>query len=139
MKGFTICVLSVADVFIDLVFVHIRRSAFMATIKHSKKSIFNANFRMLFLLIEAYISSPSYSKSYFDCASLPGLTRKQLEICKRSKFTMRIIANELKNITEVCKEQFANERWNCPLNHELGIMPSKGWTTFDYFIKIAYF
>ncbi|KAI6176352.1 Protein Wnt-4 [Aphelenchoides bicaudatus] len=81
-------------------------------------------FRMFFALADAYISS-SYQKSYFDCNSLPGLTRKQLEICKRNKFTMSIIFNELKNISEVCKEQFMNEKWNCPLNHHLGIMPSK--------------
>lgn len=49
-----------------------------------------------------------------------------MEICKRNRLAMRIVADELDNIANVCKELFETEKWNCPINHGFGIVSSKG-------------
>ncbi|CAD5227783.1 unnamed protein product [Bursaphelenchus xylophilus] len=65
-------------------------------------------------------SAPLPSSHYFDCNSLPGLSKKQLELCKHNPSAMRAVANGLKDAVDECQTQFSNEKWNCSAKHGFG-------------------
>ncbi|KAI6227305.1 Protein Wnt-4 [Aphelenchoides fujianensis] len=53
------------------------------------------------------------ASNYFDCRLLPGLSRKQHEICKHNRHAVRAAASGLREAIDECKLQFASEKWNC--------------------------
>ncbi|CAD5221966.1 unnamed protein product [Bursaphelenchus okinawaensis] len=65
-------------------------------------------------------ATPLPSALYFDCNSLPGLSKKQLELCKHNPSAMRAVATGLKDAVNECQTQFSNEKWNCSAKHGFG-------------------
>lgn len=74
------------------------------------------------------------TSQYFDCSSIPGLSKKQYEICKNNRFAMRAAANGLKEAVSECQVQFANEKWNCSAKHGFGTGLLNGKTKFKKLI-----
>ncbi|XP_055934262.1 protein Wnt-2b-like isoform X1 [Argiope bruennichi] len=57
--------------------------------------------------------SSAYADTHLMCGGIPGLTRKQREICERNPDTLLSVSKGVRmGITE-CQAQFKNHRWNC--------------------------
>ncbi|VDN00999.1 unnamed protein product [Thelazia callipaeda] len=72
---------------------------------------------------QTYRLLPEVSNNLFHdngvaCGILPGLTRKQNNLCMRHRTAMRYVVKGLKAAINECKNQFRDERWNCSANRK---------------------
>ncbi|CAG9535675.1 unnamed protein product [Cercopithifilaria johnstoni] len=51
------------------------------------------------------------------CGLLPGLTRKQSDLCLRHRTAIRYVVKGLKAAIHECRNQFHYQRWNCSASH----------------------
>uniref|UniRef100_A0AC34GSC3 Protein Wnt n=1 Tax=Panagrolaimus sp. ES5 TaxID=591445 RepID=A0AC34GSC3_9BILA len=61
----------------------------------------------------------------FNCNSLPGLSRRQREICLANPEAMKAVVTGLQNSIIECRSQFSGEKWNCTGENGFGNAPLK--------------
>uniref|UniRef100_A0A0K0EFR4 Protein Wnt n=1 Tax=Strongyloides stercoralis TaxID=6248 RepID=A0A0K0EFR4_STRER len=60
-----------------------------------------------------------------NCASLPGLNRRQRELCQNYPTAVSIVISGLNKAVYECRNQFKEEQWNCTGDNGFGVAPYK--------------